>query len=123
MPSARVACGGAEQRGKRSMQVEPLEGLRQDLRSFFEKRDWRRFHAPKNIVMSLVSESAELMQIFRWMSEEGSWSPAPEQLEQIQDEIGDVLINLVALCDELGIDLVGSARNKLVKIGIKHPIE
>jgi dCTP diphosphatase len=102
--------------------MDTLEGLRLELRTFFEARDWRRFHAPKNIVMSLVSETAELMQHFRWMSEEASWQPAPEALAEIRDEVGDVLINLVALCDELGIDCLEAAQAKLRKIELRYPL-
>lgn len=102
--------------------MDTLEGLRSQLRSFFEARDWRRFHAPKNIVMSLVSEAAELMQHFRWLSEDQSWKLDPEVLADVRDEIGDVMINIVALCDELGLDPVEAAREKLQKIGTRFPL-
>lgn len=102
--------------------MDSLEELRSQLRSFFEARDWRRFHAPKNIAMSLVSEAAELMQHFRWLSEDQSWKLAPEALAEVRDEIGDVLINIVALCDELELDPVAAAREKLQKIGTRFPL-
>jgi dCTP diphosphatase len=103
--------------------MDSLEGLRSDLRQFFEARQWRQFHAPKNLAMSLVSEASELMQPFRWMSEEQSWTPSPEVLLDVEDEIGDVLINLVALCDELGLNAVELAQRKLAKIERRYPIE
>jgi dCTP diphosphatase len=102
--------------------MDTLEGLRSELRLFFEARDWRRFHAPKNIVMSLVSESAELMQHFRWLSEDQSWKLDPEVLAEVRDEIGDVMINIIALCDELGLDPVRAAQEKILKIEKRFPL-
>ena len=63
------------------------------------------------------------MQPFRWMSEQQSWALPPEIFKEVEDEIGDVLINLVALCDELGIDAVQAARKKLAKIEARYPLE
>jgi dCTP diphosphatase len=103
--------------------MDSLEGLRTKLNQLFEARDWHQFHAPKNLAMSLASEAAELMQPFRWMSEQQSWKPPVEVMRDIEDEVGDVLINLVALCDELGVDPVLAAERKLAKIAARYPLE
>lgn len=93
----------------------------EELRIFFAARDWGQFHAPKNLAMSLVSESAELMQHFRWCSEEASRHLSPEVRQEVEDELGDVLINVVALATELNIDLLQAARKKLAEIGERFP--
>ena len=33
-----------------------VEELRQIIRQFVEERDWRQFHAPKNVAMALANE-------------------------------------------------------------------
>ncbi|MFZ4100089.1 MAG: MazG-like family protein [Chlamydiia bacterium] len=102
--------------------MSDLHEFSQELKVFFDARDWSRLHAPKNLAMSLVSEAAELMQHFRWRDEEGSRHLPPEALKEVADEMGDVLINVVALADELGIDLLAAARAKLVELDRRHPV-
>lgn len=43
----------------------PLADLREIVRRFVEERDWRQFHSPKNLSMSLAIEAAELMEHFQ----------------------------------------------------------
>ena len=37
-----------------------INALQQRLREFADQRDWERFHSPKNLVMALSVEVAEL---------------------------------------------------------------
>ncbi|MEM7311593.1 MAG: nucleotide pyrophosphohydrolase, partial [Planctomycetota bacterium] len=46
--------------------------LRTMVREFVDARDWRQFHAPKNISMALAIEAAELMEHFQWLTIEQS---------------------------------------------------
>ena len=41
-----------------------VEDLKDDMRQFVAERDWRQFHSPKNLSMSIAIEAAELMSIF-----------------------------------------------------------
>ena len=36
------------------------------LRNFARKRDWQKFHTPKNLATSISIEAAELLEIFQW---------------------------------------------------------
>ena len=40
--------------------VSTLEDLKAEVQRFSDERDWRQFHAPKNLAMSLAIEAAEL---------------------------------------------------------------
>jgi len=71
--------------------------------------------------MALVVEAAELAEHFQWLTEKQSSSLPPAQLAEVQEEIGDVLIYLVNLCDKLGIDPVAAAHDKLKKNRRKYP--
>lgn len=89
------------------------------LNHFFECRDWKQFHSPKNLVMALSSEVGELADHFRWLSEQESFDP-PNRAE-VKDEIGDAYIMLGYLADRLGIDLLEAGRDKLHKIESRYP--
>lgn len=66
---------------------------------------WRPFHSPKNLAMAASVEMAELVEIFQWLSEAQSRQLSAEQLTHAGQEVGDVILYLVLLCGELGLDM------------------
>jgi len=96
--------------------------LREKLRAFARERDWGRFHSPKNLAMALAAESGELLQHFQWLTEEQSRALDNKKRLAVAEEIADVLIYLVRLADELDIDLLEAASEKIVRNGEKYPV-
>ena len=45
--------------------------LIQKLLKFREERDWKQFHTPKNLTISIAVETAELLSIFQWVKDSG----------------------------------------------------
>ena len=101
--------------------ITDLTSLRDALRAFCAARDWHRYHTPKNLVMALSVEAAELVEHFQWATPEESLDLAPEKRAEVADEIADVLIYLTELADVLGIDPISAARAKIVKNAVKYP--
>jgi dCTP diphosphatase len=99
--------------------------IQQDLRTFAEEREWNRFHSPKNLASALVVEAAELLENFQWKTEEESRRLAeqPEDFAAVREEIADVLIYLLRLADQFGIDLEAAVRDKMRKNAEKYPVE
>jgi NTP pyrophosphatase (non-canonical NTP hydrolase) len=97
--------------------------LRQMIRQFVERRDWRQFHAPKNLAMSLAIEAAELMEHFQWLTIEQSRAVAgdPEKMTAIGEELADVLCYALAMANELELDLSDIIRDKMAKNERKYP--
>jgi NTP pyrophosphatase (non-canonical NTP hydrolase) len=97
--------------------------LRALVRNFVEERDWRQFHAPKNLAMSLAIEAAELMEHFQWISTEESREIAakPGELAEVSDELADVLCYALAMANQLDIDLSTAIRSKMIKNEEKYP--
>jgi dCTP diphosphatase len=103
-----------------------LESLISELREFVAERDWQQFHDPKNLTMLLASEVGELVAEYRWVAggaAADAHSRAGEAREKIEDEIGDVGIALVLLCDRIGVDLVAAMRAKLARNRGRYPVE
>ena len=102
-----------------------LAELRDIVRAFVEERDWRQFHSPKNLSMSLAIEAAELMEHFQWIdiAESRRIGEDPAKLAAAGEEIADVLCYLLALANELDIDLSTALRDKMVKNAAKYPAE
>ena len=101
--------------------ITDLTTLRDALREFCAARDWHRYHTPKNLVMALSVEAAELVEHFQWATPEESLDLAPEKRAEVADEIADVLIYLTELADVLGIDPISAAGEKIVKNAVKYP--
>jgi len=100
-----------------------LDELSRDLRRFAEERDWEQFHAPKNLVMALAVEAAELMEHFQWLSEEESGRLPAAKLAAVREELADVFIYLLRAADRLGVDLLEAAREKMAVNARKYPVE
>ena len=98
-----------------------MEKLQQEITDFVDKRNWRRFHSPKNLAMALSVEAAELLEIFQWMTAGESCRLTPETLDHVEEEIGDVMIYLITLADSLGLEPLSAARKKLKKNELKYP--
>ena len=98
--------------------------LREIVRRFVDERDWRQFHSPKNLSMSLAIEAAELMEHFQWIdiAESRRIGDDPAKLAAVGEEIADVLCYLLALANELKLDL-SAVRDKMVKNAVKYPAE
>jgi len=103
--------------------VTELETLRDELRKFSAARDWEQFHSPKNLAMALAAEAGELLEVFQWLTEEQSRNLEPKALAAVSEEIADVLLYLVRLGDQLGIDPVAAAQRKLAENERKYPAD
>ena len=94
-------------RGRGKNNIMNLPDIQQKLRKFAEDRNWDQFHSPKNLSMALAAETAELLEIFQWLTEEQSKDivNSEKEIAQVKEEIADVFIYLVRLADKLNIDI------------------
>lgn len=97
--------------------------LKEFVKEFVEERDWRQFHTPKNLTMSLAIEAAELMEHFQWLTPEESCSLNADQRFEVGEEMADVACYLLALANELKIDLSSALEAKMVKNRQKYPVK
>lgn len=102
-----------------------ISHLRHVVEQFVDRRDWHQFHTPKNLAMSMAIEAAELMEHFQWLTPEQSRAVPgqSEKLAEVADEMADVLCYLLAMANELGLDLAGALASKMVKNAKKYPVE
>ena len=98
-----------------------LGKIKKKLREFSNKRDWDKFHTPKNLSMALSVEIAELVEIFQW-SNNGGLDVAQNSREQIEMEIADIFNYLIKFVDILDIDLERVSLEKIDLNAEKYPI-
>lgn len=96
--------------------------LRRELRRFNQERDWGQYHSPRNLAMALSVEAAELLELYLWSSDDGPQPPVPSREPRVADEVADVAICLLNLCEQAGIDLSDAVARKLEKNAEKYPV-
>lgn len=87
---------------------------------FRDAREWRQFHNPKDLAISISLEAAELLEIFQWS---GADLVCAEKLNRIKEELADVLCYSILLSDRLGLDMDEIIREKMKKNAEKYPAE
>ncbi|WP_459195735.1 nucleotide pyrophosphohydrolase [Wukongibacter baidiensis] len=101
-----------------------LEQIIEKVIKFRNDRDWEQFHNPKDLAISLSIESAELLECFQWKS-----ASEVEELtksgvsEDIKEELADIGIYLLLLCEATGVDLKEAILEKIMKNEMKYPVE
>ena len=87
---------------------------------FRDDRDWRQFHTPKDLAISISLEAAELLEVFQWS---GADLECPGNRDRLRDELADVLSYCILMADVCGLDLDEIMNEKVVKNEAKYPVE
>ena len=103
--------------------MEKLAEITKRIVTFRNARDWKQFHNPKDLSLSLVLEAAEVMEHFQWKSKEEMEKHIIDAKDEIGEELADVLYWILLMGHDLNIDVL-TALNKKMKINEKkYPIK
>lgn len=105
--------------------MDKLDAMTEQVRDFCDARDWRKYHTPKELAIGMATESSELLQLFRFMSDEriAEMFEDAEQRQAIEDEVADALLFLLRFTDLNDIDLPAALSSKLKRNGERYPID
>ena len=87
---------------------------------FRDDRDWRQFHTPKDLAISMSLEAAELLELFQWS---GTDLECPGNRNRLREELADVLSYCILMADVCGLDLDQIMNEKIDKNEAKYPVE
>ncbi len=87
---------------------------------FRDDRDWRQFHTPKDLAISMNLEAAELLEIFQWS---GADVECRDKLDKIREELADVLSYCILMADVCGLELDEIMNAKIDRNEAKYPVE
>lgn len=99
-----------------------LVKLQERIVRFRDKRDWKQFHNPKDMAISLSLEAAELLEHFQWRSKREIEKYIKKAKKNIGEELSDVLYWILLLSHDLRIDLVQALDRKMQENEKKYPI-
>ena len=102
-----------------------MDDLVKAVLAFRDERDWKQFHNPKDLAISITLEAAELLEHFQWKNpgEVEAFLAREENRKRLGEEMADVLILLISLADAAGLDLLDAARAKLEQNAKKYPVD
>jgi len=102
-----------------------LATLTKRLIAFRDARDWKQFHNLKNLMASLAIEASELLQLTQWDGEAEAEIKfkIPVEREKLADELADIFVYVLLICEQQGIDLIKATENKIAKNEAKYPVE
>ncbi len=104
------------------MPNDSLSGLTKIVLDFRTARDWKQFHTTKELAISLVVESAELLEIFQWKQGAELDQAVANRNTEISDELADCLHSILLLAHDLKIDLGDALIEKMRKMEAKYPV-
>ncbi len=103
--------------------MKTLKDLTARIIAFRDARDWKQFHNPKDLALSLVLEATEVMEHFQWKSQKEMDKYIIDSKDEIGEELADVLYWVLLMSKDLNIDIVKALENKIKKNEAKYPVE
>lgn len=103
--------------------MKNIKDLTKRIIDFRDARDWKQFHNPKDVSLSLVLEAGEVMEHFQWKNKEEIEQYVKTDKEHIGEELADVLYWVLLMGHDLDIDVLDALDKKIKKNEEKYPVE
>lgn len=87
---------------------------------FRDDRNWKQFHNPKDLAISISLEAAELLEVFQWSAGDVNFEG---KIDKIREELADVVNYCVLMADACGLDLDEIVLEKIKRNNEKYPVE
>ena len=87
---------------------------------FRDDRNWRQFHTPKDLALSLSLEAAEVLEIFQWS---GTDLSIDGKEEKMKEKLADVLMYCIMMADVCNFDINDILLKKIKRNEEKYPVE
>lgn len=100
-----------------------MKKLTEKILKFRDARNWKQFHNPKDVAISLSLEASEVLEHFQWKSQEEIIEYVKKNKKEIGKELADVLYWVLLMSHDLGIDIKKSSELKLKENAKKYPIK
>ena len=103
--------------------MSDIHALTELLLKFRDERNWKQFHNPKDVALSLTLEAAELLELMQWKSGAELTEHLEKNKEAVSDELADILAWVLVFASDQKINMVDALKAKIAKNAEKYPIE
>ena len=87
---------------------------------FRDDRNWKQFHNPKDLAISISLEASELLEVFQWSADDLFCAG---KTDKIKEELADVLNYCILMADACGLDMDEIIQAKVKRNSEKYPVE
>ena len=87
---------------------------------FRDDRDWKQFHDPKDLAISISLEASELLEIFQWSRADVY---CLDKIDKIKEELADVMNYCILMADACNLDLDKIITDKIKLNELKYPVD
>lgn len=92
----------------------------EEIIKFRDDRNWKQFHNPKDLAISISLEAAELLEVFQWSGRDVS---GEGKIEKIKEELADIVNYCVLMADICNLNIDEIVLEKIKKNNEKYPVE
>jgi NTP pyrophosphatase (non-canonical NTP hydrolase) len=103
--------------------MKSLNELIQKIIEFRDARDWKQFHNPKDVALSLSLEASEVVEHFQWKNNKEIHKYVKVHKDEIGEELADVFYWVLLMSHDLDIDIIDALDKKIDLNDKKYPIE
>ena len=87
---------------------------------FRDDRDWKQFHDPKDLAISISLEASELLEILQWSRDDVY---CLDKIDKIKEELADVMNYCILMADACNLDLDKIITDKIKLNELKYPVD
>lgn len=103
--------------------MSELNKMQKRIVDFRDARDWKQFHNPKDMAISLNLEASELLEHFQWKDNEEISDYIKKNKPAIADELADVMYWVLLMANDMDVDITESFEKKMKHNEGKYSIE
>ncbi len=102
-----------------------IKELQNKVMEFRDRLEWAQYRNPKDLVISLSLEVAELLEIFQWKDAGAvqAGKSDEEMRRRVKEELGDILIYALTLAHEFALNPTDIILDKLQINDKKYPAQ
>jgi len=102
--------------------MDSIQKLTNKIIKFRDLRDWKQFHNPKDMAISLSLEASEVLEHFQWLTKVEIKNYLKKNKHLIGEELADVLYWVLLMSHDLKIDVADALDKKLIKNEKRYPV-
>ena len=91
-----------------------------EILKFRDDRNWKQFHNPKDLAISISLEAAELLEVFQWSAGDLA---CKNKEDKIREELADILNYCILMADTCGLDMNEIILDKVKRNSEKYPAD
>lgn len=103
--------------------MNDIKSLTKRIITFRDARDWKQFHNPKDVALSLTLEASEVVEHFQWKNGKELEEYIETHKEHIGEELADVLYWVLLMSYDLKIDISKALADKMDINEEKYTVE